>query len=61
MTKIVKILSLFALAFSLGACNTISGIGQDLQNLGRTMENSGTKEAPKSDANSSGVVVTPVR
>ena len=61
MTKIIKIISLFALTFSLGACNTISGLGQDLQNLGRTMESSGGKEAPKSDANSSGVVVTPVK
>lgn len=61
MTKILKIISLFALAFSLGACNTMSGLGQDLQNLGRTMENTGTKEAPKKDTNPSGVVVTPVK
>lgn len=61
MTKIIKIVSLFVFAFSLSACNTIAGLGQDLQNLGRTMENSGAKEAPKSEANPSGVVVTPVK
>jgi hypothetical protein len=48
------------LVLSLSACNTIAGLGQDLQNLGRTMENSGTKEAPKNDANT-GVVVTPIK
>jgi predicted small secreted protein len=60
MIKITKIISLFTLVFSLSACNTMAGLGQDLQNLGRTMENSGTKEAPKNDANS-GVVVTPIK
>jgi predicted small secreted protein len=60
MIKITKIISLFTLVLSLSACNTIAGLGQDLQNLGRTMENSGTKEAPKNDANS-GVVVTPIK
>jgi predicted small secreted protein len=60
MIKITKIISLFTLVFSLSACNTMAGLGQDLQNLGRTMENSGTKEAPKNDANT-GVVVTPIK
>jgi predicted small secreted protein len=60
MIKITKIISLFTLVLSLSACNTMAGLGQDLQNLGRTMENSGTKEAPKNDANS-GVVVTPIK
>ncbi|MBU3598952.1 entericidin [Polynucleobacter sp. 30F-ANTBAC] len=61
MTKTIKITCLLALAFSLGACNTMAGLGQDLQNLGRTMETSGAKDNSKNDANSSGVVVTPIK
>jgi hypothetical protein len=42
------------------SCNTVSGIGQDLQNLGTAVDKNTPK---KSDTKSegSGVVVTPVR
>ena len=47
---------------SLMACNTISGIGQDLQNLGSVVDkNTPKKSDAPAEAPNSGVVVTPVR
>ena len=63
MSKTLKIIALIALATSLGACNTIQGMGQDLQNLGSAIEkktsNSSSSNNTKSE--SSGAVVTPVK
>jgi hypothetical protein len=44
------------------ACNTISGLGQDLQNLGTVIDkNTSKKSDSKSESDNSGVVVTPVK
>jgi len=40
---IKTIASLLAAAFLLVGCNTVSGFGQDLQNLGGKLENAGKK------------------
>jgi len=61
MIKTLKISALVAVALSLGACNTISGLGQDLQNLGRTIDKSATSNNANKDSGSSGVVVTPIK
>lgn len=48
--------------FTLSACNTIAGLGQDLQNLGSVVDkNTSKKSDSNNDASNSGVVVTPVK
>jgi hypothetical protein len=50
------------MATSLMACNTISGIGQDLQNLGTVVDKNTSKKSDSgNEASNSGVVVTPVK
>ncbi len=62
MTRTLKIILLLVAAASLGACNTIAGLGQDLQNLGRTIDKGvSSKDNSKSEPSSSGVVVTPIK
>jgi len=62
MTKTLKIILLLVAAASLGACNTIAGLGQDLQNLGRTIDKGvSSKDNSKGEQSSSGVVVTPIK
>jgi predicted small secreted protein len=61
MIKTLKISALLAVALSLGACNTIAGLGQDLQNLGRTIDKGASSNNTNKDSDSSGVVVTPVK
>jgi predicted small secreted protein len=58
--RTLKLVLACLMATSLMACNTISGIGQDLQNLGTAVDKNTPK---KSDTKpeGSGVVVTPVR
>jgi predicted small secreted protein len=60
--KTLKLALACLMATSLMACNTISGIGQDLQNLGTVVDkNTSKKSDAPSEAPNSGVVVTPVR
>ena len=61
MIKALKLSVLVAIALTLGACNTIAGLGQDLQNLGRTIDKSATSNNTNKDSDSSGVVVTPIK
>jgi predicted small secreted protein len=58
--RTLKLVLVCLMTTSLMACNTVSGIGQDLQNLGTAVDKNTPK---KSDTKSegSGVVVTPVR
>lgn len=37
------ITAFFAVTLSLGACNTMEGVGQDLENLGDKIEDSASK------------------
>jgi|GEM_PF-565104 predicted small secreted protein len=62
MKHFFKIASIVLSVTVLPACNTIHGLGQDLQNLGSAIDKSGDKK-PDSNASSgnSGVVVTPVK
>ena len=60
--KTLKIALACLIASSLMACNTISGIGQDLQNLGTAVDkNTPKKSDTPAEAPNSGVVVTPVK
>lgn len=60
--RTLKLVLACLMATSLMACNTISGLGQDLQNLGTVVDkNTSKKPETKPDAPNSGVVVTPVR
>lgn len=61
MTKLVTWILATFVVVSLSACNTIAGVGQDLQNLGSAIDKSDKKSEPKKDTNNSGVVVTPVK
>ncbi len=62
MTRTLKIILLLVAATSLGACNTIAGLGQDLQNLGRTIDKGvSSNDNSKGEQSSSGVVVTPIK
>ncbi|MEY3221064.1 MAG: hypothetical protein RIT27_2421 [Pseudomonadota bacterium] len=38
MKKIMILSALFASVFALSACNTVSGVGKDVQNAGKTIE-----------------------
>jgi predicted small secreted protein len=60
--RTLKLVAACLMATSLMACNTISGLGQDLQNLGSVVDkNTSKKPEAKPEAPNSGVVVTPVR
>ncbi len=60
--RTLKLVLAGLMATSLMACNTVSGIGQDLQNLGTAVDkNTSKKSDAKTEAPNSGVVVTPVR
>jgi predicted small secreted protein len=60
--RTLKIAFACLMTSSLMACNTISGLGQDLQNLGSVVDkNTSKKSDASSEAPNSGVVVTPVK
>ena len=60
--RILKLAFACLIATSLMACNTISGIGQDLQNLGTVVDKNMPKKSDSgNEASNSGVVVTPVK
>ena len=60
--RTLKLVLACLMATSLMACNTISGIGQDLQNLGTAVDkNTPKKSDAPAEAPNSGVVVTPVK
>jgi predicted small secreted protein len=60
--KNLKLVFACLMATSLMGCNTIAGIGQDLQNLGSVVDkNTSKKSDAPSEAPNSGVVVTPVK
>ena len=63
MKNILKIASIVLVVVMLPACNTIYGLGQDLQNLGSAIDKSGDKKSDSNTSSSgnSGVVVTPVK
>lgn len=63
MKNILKIASIILMIAMLPACNTIYGLGQDLQNLGSAMDKSSDKKSDSnaSSSGNSGVVVTPVK
>jgi predicted small secreted protein len=62
MKQFLKITAAILMIFGLAACNTISGLGQDLQNLGTVIDkNTPSKSDSKNDSGNSGVVVTPVK
>jgi predicted small secreted protein len=63
MKNILKIASIILAVAMLPACNTIYGLGQDLQNLGSAIDKSGDKKSDSnaSSSGNSGVVVTPVK
>jgi predicted small secreted protein len=60
--RTLKLVLACFMATSLMGCNTIAGIGQDLQNLGSVVDkNTSKKSDTPSEAPNSGVVVTPVK
>ena len=62
MKQLLKISVAILMIAGLTACNTISGLGQDLQNLGTVIDkNAAKKSDSKSESDNSGVVVTPVK
>ncbi len=62
MKQLFKISAALVMMVTLSACNTIAGIGQDLQNLGTVVDkNTSKKSDSNNDASNSGVVVTPVK
>jgi predicted small secreted protein len=62
MKQLFKISAAILMIGSLAACNTVSGLGQDLQNLGTVIDkNTAKKSDSKGESNNSGVVVTPVK
>ena len=63
MKNFLKIASIVLSVAVLSACNTIHGLGQDLQNLGSAIDKSGDKkhDSNTSSSGNSGVVVTPVK
>jgi predicted small secreted protein len=62
MKQLLKIALAVAMISGLVACNTISGLGQDLQNLGTVIDkNTAKKSDSKSEPDNAGVVVTPVK
>ncbi|MFM1869390.1 MAG: hypothetical protein RLY99_134 [Pseudomonadota bacterium] len=62
MKQLLKISAAILMIGTLAACNTVSGLGQDLQNLGTVIDKNTPKKAePTNDSGNSGVVVTPVK
>ena len=62
MKQLLKICAAMVMMFTLSACNTVAGLGQDLQNLGSVVDkNTSKKSDSNNDASNSGVVVTPVK
>jgi predicted small secreted protein len=62
MKQLLKIGAAMVMMFTLSACNTVAGLGQDLQNLGSVVDkNTSKKSDSNNDASNSGVVVTPVK
>ena len=62
MKQLLKIAVAVAMISGLIACNTVSGLGQDLQNLGTVIDkNTAKKSDSKGESDNSGVVVTPVK
>ncbi len=60
--KNLKLVLACLMATALMGCNTISGIGQDLQNLGTVVDKNMPKKSDSgNEASNSGVVVTPVK
>ncbi|WP_373975688.1 entericidin [Chitinibacter sp. SCUT-21] len=43
MKRTAVALSMFLLAFSLSACNTVNGFGKDLQKLGKQIDEKSSK------------------
>lgn len=43
MKRALGLLACLALSVSITACNTVRGIGQDIEKLGSTIENAGKK------------------
>ncbi|MDP3132376.1 MAG: entericidin A/B family lipoprotein [Burkholderiaceae bacterium] len=42
-TKLLSVAAALALAFTLSACNTVKGVGQDLQKAGEKIEGAAKK------------------
>ena len=60
--KNLKLVLACLMAAALMGCNTIAGIGQDLQNLGSVVDKNTSKKSDSgNEAANSGVVVTPVK
>jgi predicted small secreted protein len=60
--RTLKLVLACLMATSLMGCNTIAGLGQDLQNLGSVVDkNTSKKYDSGNEASNSGVVVTPVK
>jgi predicted small secreted protein len=60
--KNLKLVLACLMATALMGCNTIAGLGQDLQNLGSVVDKNTSKKSDSgSEASNSGVVVTPVK
>ena len=60
--KNLKLVFACLMATALMGCNTIAGIGQDLQNLGSVVDKNTSKKSDSgNEASNSGVVVTPVK
>ncbi len=59
--KNLKLVLACLMATALMGCNTIAGLGQDLQNLGSVVDKNTSKKSDSgNEASNSGVVVTPV-
>ncbi len=60
--KNLKLVLACLMATALMGCNTIAGLGQDLQNLGSVVDKNTSKKSDSGkEASNSGVVVTPVK
>ncbi len=60
--KNLKLVLACLMATALMGCNTIAGLGQDLQNLGNVVDKNTPKKSDSGkEASNSGVVVTPVK
>ena len=44
MTRLILVLSALALSLGLAACNTVKGVGQDLQKAGEKIEDAAKKK-----------------
>jgi entericidin B len=47
MKKLVALVSLIGFVFGLSACNTMEGVGQDVQAGGKAIEKAADKAKPK--------------